>query len=382
VTSERSVLVFYPHNYVQATSGTHARFLQLARYFRARGLAADLISLDGFTNHWDRESLDAANQFFRNVTTVAWRDSWSRQVRQRLRGSRRLEDLATPELHAAWREAFLTSKYSHTLVSYAYWGAMVNDTPTTVTTIVDLVDCLTLHHMHRRAEGFEGYGRMLEDECRAISRFDHALSISQSERGILEVLCRDVVFHDIPMAVANDPTETLDTEYDLLFVGSDNPFNVTGLRWFLEQVLPFLHGSPRVAVAGRVCDVVALPPQVRALHHVAVLSPVYAATSLVICPLLGGTGQKVKVIEALSHGVPVVTTRWGVDGMSPGFAECCVVADSASAFASAIDECLAQPERITRMGEAARRYANNNYSEAVVWDRLDSVFDIDSRRHN
>jgi glycosyltransferase involved in cell wall biosynthesis len=378
MTHDRRVLVFYPHNYVELASGTHARFFQLARYFRDRGVTADLISFDGFTNRWEADSIRNARHFFHSVSPIAYRDPPRPRFWKRRREEHRLDDLTTAELRNAWKDSFSQARYSHGLVSYAYWGSLVDATPSAVTTVLDLHDCLTLNHMLRTGDSFTGYGKMLEDECRIISKFDHALSISQSETGLLGSLCTGVTFHDIPVACPLRLSALSQArEYDLLFVGSENYFNCRGLQWFFEKVLPLVGTTPRVAVAGRVCGAVTVPQHVRAFHHVADLDPVYAATRLVICPLLGGTGLKVKVIDALCHGVPVITTTWGVDGAIPGFLECCVVADSASAFAAAIDDCLTKPERISAMGEKARAYATTNYSDEAVWGRLDHVFKID-----
>ncbi|MCY0884924.1 MAG: glycosyltransferase family 4 protein [Firmicutes bacterium] len=99
------------------------------------------------------------------------------------------------------------------------------------------------------------------------------------------------------------------------------PPNAGGLRWFLRAVWPRV----RRRVPGAVLDVVgkgapgwAAGPGVRVRGWVPDLAAVYAAARVAVAPVLEGSGVKNKVLEALCHGVPVVTTPVGAEGLPPG----------------------------------------------------------------
>jgi len=61
---------------------------------------------------------------------------------------------------------------------------------------------------------------------------------------------------------------------------------------------------------------------------VANLVEFYQNVSIVICPMFSGTGVKIKVLEALSYGIPVVTNQRGVDGLLNKSANGCLVTEN------------------------------------------------------
>ena len=116
----KRILVFYPHNFFEMSSGTHSRFDGLARYLKARGFAMDLVSLDGFTNRWDEGSLAKGQALFDSIRIVRWQPllKWYDFIKK-IRG--RLVDLTTPALRAAWRRALASRQYDYVIVSYVYY---------------------------------------------------------------------------------------------------------------------------------------------------------------------------------------------------------------------------------------------------------------------
>ena len=98
--------------------------------------------------------------------------------------------------------------------------------------------------------------------------------------------------------------------------------NEEGLAWFVRRVLPLIRGhlpDAHLTVAGSgirstARDLVRGRP-VELLGFVADLTPHYERADVVVVPLLRGAGVKFKVVEALSAGVPVVTTTVGAEGI-------------------------------------------------------------------
>lgn len=132
--------------------------------------------------------------------------------------------------------------------------------------------------------------------------------------------------------------------------GSDSP-NADGLRWFVADVLPLLHAAvPDVHVyvtgANPPEDIRALAgAQVRLLGHVDDLAALYGRIRVVICPIRFGAGVKVKTVQALQYGVPVVATSCGAEGIETFGLECIAVADTAQAFAAAVTGVLTEAPR-------------------------------------
>src|SRR5439155_20010253 len=99
----------------------------------------------------------------------------------------------------------------------------------------------------------------------------------------------------------------------LLYVASSNDLNVAGLRRFMAEAWPALIAAVPAAelvVCGTIATKLgALPAGVRTRGAVPSLADEYARARVVINPVEGATGLSVKVVEALCHGRPVVSTR-------------------------------------------------------------------------
>lgn len=122
--------------------------------------------------------------------------------------------------------------------------------------------------------------------------------------------------------------------FDLLFVASENPFNVEGFLRLWETSSSWL-SHYRIGVVGRICEVGAVrdiavdAAHVSLLGFVGNLDEIYAASKAALSPV-DGTGLKIKVVEALAHGRPVFASPQSVDGLPPGYERCVLPLDQQS----------------------------------------------------
>jgi glycosyltransferase involved in cell wall biosynthesis len=121
--------------------------------------------------------------------------------------------------------------------------------------------------------------------------------------------------------------------------GSASP-NADGLRWFVAEVLPRVRASlpwVRLRVTGALA-----PPDLRALAdpnvvfegHVADLDAFYDALRVAISPIRFGAGVKLKTVQALQYGVPIVSTAVGAEGIDAAGLTAIDVADDPESFSS------------------------------------------------
>lgn len=143
----------------------------------------------------------------------------------------------------------------------------------------------------------------------------------------------------IPPSFDPAPSSSSPLPYRCLFVGSDSFANREGLLWFLQDAWPAIHAAHPEAelhICGSICkDLPTSPPGVVLRGFVPSLDAVYDEASVVIVPLLRGSGVKIKLMEALAHGKACVTTPIGMEGM-PVLDSCVMNAATASEFASQI----------------------------------------------
>jgi hypothetical protein len=160
-----------------------------------------------------------------------------------------------------------------------------------------------------------------------------------------------------------------------IFVGSGALPNADGIRWFLEECWPLVRArvaNATLDVCGTVClRVTQAPAGVRLLGLVERLEDAYAEATLALAPLRVGSGLKVKVVEALSYGLPVVTTSVGAQGFDTVPHGPLLVADGAEAFAEAVATVLADQMLAERLSRAAEACAER-YTPAHVFDAFEA----------
>jgi glycosyltransferase involved in cell wall biosynthesis len=73
-----------------------------------------------------------------------------------------------------------------------------------------------------------------------------------------------------------------------------------------------------------------------------------------VCPILAGSGIRVKLLEAFAAGIPVVSTRVGAEGLASKDGEVCALADDATGFANHVVRLLQNPEEAEALARRAR----------------------------
>jgi glycosyltransferase involved in cell wall biosynthesis len=94
----------------------------------------------------------------------------------------------------------------------------------------------------------------------------------------------------------------------------------------------------------------------------------------VIAPLRIGGGTRLKIVEAMAMGRPVVSTHLGAEGLEIHHDEDILLADSAEDFAAQVSRVLGDEALGQQLGEAARRHAVSRYSWRGTVDRLESFY--------
>ena len=130
---------------------------------------------------------------------------------------------------------------------------------------------------------------------------------------------------------------------EILFVGSmDYHANVEAVTWFVSKVWPIFKASiPDLAfrIVGRdpSAEVLALAaPDVLVTGTVDDIRPSYARAAATVVPLRVGGGTRLKILESMAAGVPVVSTRLGAEGIDVRDGSDIVLADSPAELADGL----------------------------------------------
>jgi GT2 family glycosyltransferase/glycosyltransferase involved in cell wall biosynthesis len=164
----------------------------------------------------------------------------------------------------------------------------------------------------------------------------------------------------------------------MLFVGGfRHEPNRVAMEWFARQVLPLIlerQPQARLVVAG------SDPPPGHAYADLAanlemlgyvddVRSPL-ARYAVFVCPILSGSGVRVKLLEAFAAGIPVVSTVVGAEGLAVKDGDICRLADSAAGFAERVLALWENPGEAAEMARRARAEVEANWDMTAITGKL------------
>lgn len=216
-----------------------------------------------------------------------------------------------------------------------------------------------------------------------LPRVDQVFLAAPQDTAVISRRHPDLRVHHIANAVSMPPPHSLGPPAadaaDLVFVGNlSYPPNVEGAAWLVEQVLPQL-GAVKVDLVGSrpsaevlrlgSCGGVTVHPDVPDV------APCYARARVAVVPLLRGGGTRIKVIEALAHARPVVSTPVGARGLglTDGLAPPVLLGQEPPEFARACRRLLEDPRLARRLGEDGRRQVARAFSRERMVARIDAI---------
>jgi len=391
-TKERKrILIVYPHNFFEDKSGINSRYIALLKYFKSRNFDIDIFAIKNFRTSWDNYPSDlgdlADRVFFYDFNKGnRWQSPKNRKKNPLVWLKRHIPFLQTytdipnfafRSMRSQLTEILEKNTYHFILISYIFWADLIRceSIPRTITsTILDLSDFTTLNRFDS-SNGDIKIGKMIEDEIHRVNHFDHVMCISYQEKSFFSQFATSPSYYYVPYFMEeNESSRFLEPRYDILFIGSDNIHNVNGMKWFFQEIHPRLFTSIRVAIAGSITQYVGKYDNVTCISSVENLDELYRRSRIAICPLIGGTGMKVKIVEALSYGLPVVTTTKGFTGFPCHKNTGCIIVDCPAKFARQIHILLSDKAVYDHHHQLAQTFFKENFEKSVVYRQLDEIF--------
>ncbi|WBV44752.1 glycosyltransferase [Pseudoroseomonas cervicalis] len=234
-----------------------------------------------------------------------------------------IDDWFPASLQASIAAIADADSYDLVLVEYVFLSKALELFPPGTLKIIDTHDVFAHRDRRLKAIGLEPsfFYTTPEEEARGLDRADLVLAIQDEERAELEERSRAVVvtLGHVPEAAGQPPRDAAAAPV-IGYLGSANPINQTALRALLGALdLPALaaQGARLLVGGGASRAAEGQPAPVQPVGEVAELAGFYAGIDLAVNPHQGGTGLKIKTVEALAHGRPVLGTADAFLGLEP-----------------------------------------------------------------
>ncbi len=259
-----------------------------------------------------------------------------------------------------------------------------------------VVRCHNVEHLiwHRLAENTSSFfkksylsyqsAKLKQYEKKNINLVDLLLAVSQQDMTAFKMIGLKIPSEIVPIGLdlkkyqLKKPKKKTSDTFDLCFIGTlDWLPNQNGLLWFLEEVWPELsrkyprglrlyiagrkapysiksHSSSNVIIHGEVPDAVAF----------------MKAYDVMIVPLFAGSGQRVKILEAMALGMPVITTSIGLEGIPVTDGKEVLMINDAAAFIRVTESILNHEIDMKTLGSKSRKFAIANFDQNSIGKQL------------
>ena len=224
------------------------------------------------------------------------------------------------------------------------------------------------------------YRSFIQFEGHACQRYDRVFMVSENDRQELLKLAPALPADKVSLLpngvdVSNyNIGEVEPQENTLIYVGAlTYNANYDAMQYFLREIFPIIQRQMpdvKVKITGKTQGVdlsgLVLNEQVEFTGYVEDIRPVIKSSSVCIVPLQVGGGTRLKILEAMALGTPVVATSKGAEGLDLQPGRDLLVADAPEDFAREVIRLLRQPELREQLQKNGRKAVEEKYDSHQI----------------
>lgn len=377
----KTILIVHPNNFLRGGQGENNRTLSVVRMLKEIGYDVDLFSFEHFSEDSSFADFDSDNQegLIRNLFLYDFHKGYKKEQADRRKYSRNiyLHDWTQPEMRIFFEDVVQKQDYAAVGIFYTYLANLIEDIPVSSKKIYFMEDCTFLQQYSWGGDAT--IGQIMDEELKKVELFDEILCISYDEKVMYEKLTGHEVYflpHLMPEGTKQISTPLEERKWDILFLGANNPFNVEGLQWFVDEVCPLLGEDFRIVLVGAATKgLTKVPDCATVIPFAPDLDEIYENTRIAVCPMFRGTGMKIKVVEAMAHGLPVVCNERGIDGFPDKLLSGCLVTNDPDKFAGYLTRLIQDQEFYEECSHRIQSYFQTVFARDQYADLLSKVLD-------
>jgi glycosyltransferase involved in cell wall biosynthesis len=233
--------------------------------------------------------------------------------------------------------------------------------------------------LSERTKSFESFNRKsnamtYEQELDYFRKFDKVMFMQKDEmEKVLPMMGEDRLLL-CPHPIEPEVEVPIRKEVEVIsFLGSPSWPNIDGIQWFHDAVLPLLGDLAQKCIVNGTMTTSPLSiftPNLTKGRFFSSLGDYYQNIDVAINPALYGSGLKIKTVEALAYGIPLVTTTAGAQGLCDEAGNSFLLADTPEAFAEAIYTLANSLNLRHSLSLQARAYAKKHLSPKACFGTL------------
>jgi glycosyltransferase involved in cell wall biosynthesis len=405
--NRHKVLIFFPHNPFPPKTGAHKRCLEFIAALNDIGCEVHFCS-STYTSDSSWENFDIEYAYQIKDSLNIYHAKIHERISQLIaRAFYRIIRSNIPFHSTVYCTNGMKKWFSNIqdevnpniiVINYVYWDSILGDRrDQSKIYVMETIDIVSINTKMRRVlsqflpknknnswkinelcdeDFFEKRNIIPEiDEFDIYDKYDFTIAISEKEAKIINKSTKKTNLIWIPMT-----QEVIDIDNDYsgpaLYPTGPNPFNLQGYYYFSTRVLPkILEQAPdfTLRMTGTCCPNVITSEKIKNLGFVNDLEELYKCSRFVIAPLIGGTGQQVKIIEAMAHGLPVIALKNIAESSPIIHGENGYIASDADEFAQYVLKLWGDPNLCKILGEKAKETIRKDFSSSRIRTELQKI---------
>lgn len=224
-------------------------------------------------------------------------------------------------------------------------------------------------------------------EIQSCKEVNKCFVVSDYDKQILAKLTGKDNFSVIPNGVDTKyfkPISTLNSKRSLVWTGSmSGPYNKDAVIYFITKIWERVkkeNPDIRIVFVGKdppqtLIQYSLKDPQIILVGYVNDVRKYMARNNIFVAPLRCGSGTKIKILNAMAMGLPVITTSIGAEGLEVKSGEDIIIADTPAEFAFNILKLWRNDKLSLKIGSNARKTAEEKYDWNVVLKEMDTIYE-------
>ena len=212
-------------------------------------------------------------------------------------------------------------------------------------------------------------------ELHLLSRYDAIFVLNKKDEYRIKLEFPNSKIFYSPFAILDDKIKAIGQSFipnKLIFLGSQNHFpNEDSLRWFIDQVYAKSNNDlPKLYITGKWSESFKKKYQNKNIIFTGYLASleVVMIGAVLISPIrIGGGGIRVKILEAMAFGIPVITSSLGIEGIEEAKDKIHVeIADSPEKIIKSIKKLFGNPKYCYKLIHNANELVKNHYNQKTT----------------